>query len=133
MKSKSDDLLVQKYDLALGAYYFYDRYFIAEIKEGEVITLEKLQDLIPIVQKHFGNGEPFSFISDRIHSHSIFPTDYMYCPLIQMDNFKGYGVVTHNKTSEMSIKIEKHFAQRPFYHFKNIQDAIDWAKNGLLK
>ncbi|AXT53328.1 hypothetical protein D1818_21785 [Aquimarina sp. BL5] len=133
MKIISNDTLIKKYDLNLGTYYFYDQYIIAEIKEGEVITLGKLHDLIPIVQKHYGNDQPFTYISDRINSHSIIPTDYLDCPLIYMDNFKGYGVVTYNSISTMSTEIEKHFAKRPFYNFQDLKDAIEWTKKEAIK
>lgn len=133
MKARLNDNFIQKYDLNLGTYYFYNNYIIAEIKEGAVITLGKLYDLIPIVQKHYGNGQPFTYISDRIYSHSIIPTDYLDCPLINMSNFKGYGVVTYNQASEMSIEVEKHFSQRPFHNFKNLKDAINWTKNEAIK
>ncbi len=129
MKAIVEDKLIEKYDLDFGTYYFYDQYIIAEINEGEVITLRKCQDLIPIVQKHYGNVKSFTYISDRIYSHSIIPTDYLNCPFIYMDNFKGYGVVTYNLISTISTEIEKHFAQRSFRNFDNLKGAIDWAKN----
>ncbi|WP_378176960.1 hypothetical protein [Aquimarina sp. SS2-1] len=133
MSVRLNDTLIQKYDLNLGTYYIYDQYMIAEIKEGEVITLGKLDDLIPVILKHYGDGRPFTYISDRVNSHSIVPTDYLNCPLKYMDNFKGYGVVTYNSISTISTEIEKHFAQRPFYNFKNLQDAIEWTKNEAIK
>lgn len=133
MKAIVDDKLIKKYDLDMGTYYFYDQYIIAEIKEGEVITLGKCQDLIPIVQKHYSDGKPFTYISDRINSHSIIPTDYLNCPFIYMDNFKGYGVVTYNSISKISTEIEKHFAQRPFRNFKKLKDAIEWTKKEVIK
>ncbi|WP_299261296.1 hypothetical protein [uncultured Aquimarina sp.] len=133
MKAKLSDNFIQKYDLNLGTYYFYNQYIIAEINEGEIITLNKLNDLIPLVLKHYSNGQPFTYISDRINSHSIIPTDYLDCPLIYMDNFRGYGVVTYNKVSEMSIEVEKHFAKKPFYHFRDLKDAIEWTKKEATK
>ncbi|KAA1246685.1 hypothetical protein [Aquimarina sp. RZ0] len=128
MRTKVTNHFIQKYDLNLGTYYFYENYFVAEINEGEVINLEKLSDLIPIVLEHYGDGRPFTYISDRINSHAITPIDYLNCPLISMENFRGYAVVTYNKAYEMSIHIEKHFAQRPFFYFNNLQDATDWSK-----
>ncbi|WP_405205684.1 hypothetical protein [Aquimarina sp. LLG6339-5] len=131
MTINTNNTLIERYDLKLGTYYIYDNYIIAEIKEGVTITLGKLQDLIPIVQKHFGNGQPFTYISNRINSHSIIPTDYLDCPFLYMDNFKGYGVITYNLLTEKSTEIEKHFAQKPFYNFSNLEDAIMWSKELL--
>ena len=132
MKTLSNDTLIQKYNLTLGTYYFYQKYIIAEIKEGEVINLKKLDDLIPVILKHFGEDQPFIYISDRIHSHSIIPIDYLKCPFNEMPNFKGYGVVTYNLVSEKSVEVEKHFAKKPFYNFKNLKDAVKWAKKETI-
>jgi len=126
-----NDKLIEKHDLNLGVYYFFENYFIAEIKEGEIITLQKLDDLIPLILKHYGNGKPFSYISNRVNSHSISPVDYLDCPLNSMKNFSGYGVVTYNKISEKSVHVEKHFARKPFYQFNTLEDAINWSKNIL--
>ncbi|SEL82364.1 hypothetical protein SAMN04487910_3366 [Aquimarina amphilecti] len=131
MTTNTQDTLIRQYDLNLGTYYIYNKYIIAEIKEGVTITLGKLQDLIPIVQKHFGNGQPFTYLSNRINSHSIIPTDYLDCPFLNMENFKGYGVITYNLLTEKSTEIEKHFAQKPFYNFTNLQDAIEWSKEQI--
>lgn len=132
MKLKTADTLLNSYDLKLGKYYFYENYFIAEVKEGEVITLDKLDDLIPLVIKHYGDGRPFTYISDRIHSHAIAPMDYLSCPLNTMKNFMAYAVVTYNKFSEMTTEIEKHFAKRPFLKFQDITDAVVWAKKSIV-
>ncbi|WP_109298831.1 hypothetical protein [Aquimarina sp. AU474] len=123
-----NDKLIKKYDLTLGTYYFFEGYFIAEIREGEVITLEKLNDLIPLVLKHYGDGKPFSYISNRVNSHSISPVDYLSCPLNGMENFNGYGVVTYSNLCEKSIQVEKHFAKKPFHQFNDLEDAINWTK-----
>jgi len=49
-----------------------------------------------------------------------------------MDNFKGYGVVTYNPLSEKSVEVEKHFAKKPFFSFKNLEDAIRWAEKETI-
>ncbi|MEB3344504.1 hypothetical protein U6A24_03475 [Aquimarina gracilis] len=122
------DKLIERHNLNLGTYYFFEGYFIAEVKEGEVITLEKLNDLIPLIFKYYGNGRPFSYISNRINSHSISPIDYLNCPLNEMENFNGYGVVTYTKICETSVQVEKHFAKKPLYQFNNLEEAINWSK-----
>ncbi len=127
MKAKTSPSLVKKYDINLGTYYFYKNCFIAEIREGTVIAADMLDELMPLIFKHYGNGQPFTYISNRVHSHSIIPTDYEKCPFTYLDNFKGYGVVTYNRASEMSIEVEKHFAKQPFHHFKSLEDALNWA------
>ncbi|MGY3792918.1 hypothetical protein [Aquimarina sp. 433] len=132
MRTQSKDLLIEKFNHTLGTYYFYEEYIIAEINEGVTITLSKLQDLMPIIQKHYGDGKPFTYISNRIHSHSIIPTDYLDCPFTYMENFRGYGVVIYNEVNEISTEIEKHFAKKPFYNFRNLEDAILWSKKEVL-
>lgn len=64
------------------------------MKEGETIIIDKLDDLIPLIVKYYGDGRPFTYISDRIHSHVIAPMDYLRFPLNIMRNFKAYAVVT---------------------------------------
>lgn len=125
--------LIAKHELTLGAYYFYNNYFIAEIKEGETISLDKLDELTKLVLKYYSKGQPFSYISNRIHSHSIQPHQYAECPLFFLENFIGYAVVTYNPYSTKFIEVEKHFAKRPFYNFSNLKDAIAWTNLELHK
>ena len=125
------DHLIAKHEINLGTFYFYTNYFVSEVKEGITISLDKLDEIIPLVLKYYENGEPFSYISNRINSHSILPHQYGECPLLHLDNFVSYATVTYSHLCSKSIEVEKHFAKRPFYNFSSLQEAITWVHSEL--
>ncbi len=128
-KTKQKDNLLDTYILDAGTYIFYDNYIVAEIKEGSKVTIEQTNELIPLIEKHYGEQKPFGYISNRINSYSIVPLNYLHCPGIYMKNFKGFAVVTYSKTSALTAQMEEHFVKTPFKQFDDLDDAIFWIKN----
>ncbi|WP_299249580.1 hypothetical protein [uncultured Aquimarina sp.] len=133
MKTNDINLFLGRFEINLGLFYFYKNYIIAEIKEGEIISVEKLDQLMPLILKYYKNGSPFTYISNRINPHSINPLDYIQCPFIYLENFIGYSAIHYNEITRKSIEIEKYFAQRPFSIFNNIDDAIRWTYNEVIE
>lgn len=127
MITKNKEPYVEKFNINLGTFYFYKNYIISEIKEGTVISLDKLNELMPIVSKFYKEKESFTYISNRIHSHSMVPMDYQKCPFNNFENFIGYGAVCYNDTTRKSVEVEKYFATKPLKDFKNLNEAIKWT------
>ena len=118
---------LDKFEVDLGTFYFYKNYIVSEIKEGTVLTIDKLNDVIPVVSKYYKEKELFSYISNRIYSHSIVPMDYKECPFNNFENFIGYDAVCYNDITKKSVEIEKHFSTKPLKDFSNLDDAIKWT------
>lgn len=132
MKINSKDSFFGSFEINIGNFHFYKNYILAEIKEGEVINIEKLDQLMPLILKYYKNGSAFTYISNRINSHSINPLDYIQCPFIHLENFIGYSAIPYNKITQKSIEIERHFAKRPFIISNNIDEAIRWTYSKVV-
>lgn len=128
MKLNVGGKLLEKYISKVGTYYFYERFIIGEINEGINFTSKMFEKTLTIALQHYGTKKPFGYISNRIHSYSVFPLDYLNCDEQFMDNFKAYAIVTYTETSQLSTNIEKRFAQKPFEQFNKLDHAILWME-----
>lgn len=112
-----------------GEFYFFDKYVITEFKEGVTVNFDTTKDLCFLINKYYGDTQPFGLISNRKHSYAVFPTDYFYLNNM-MFNLKGIAVVNHsvNKTHPKfdSEIIEKIICPRPYQSFNDLDLAKDW-------
>ena len=112
-----------------GTYYLFDTFVIAEMKEGIVYTWEDhaRQIVEELTHLYDHNGENIVYISNRVHSYSTRPSDWIK---FYRSDFKlrAYGIVSYSKKSLMTAVMEKIFMRNRFQSFTSLDDAIAWAK-----
>ena len=83
-----------------GTYYLFDTFVIAEMKEGIVYTWEDhaRQIVEELTHLYDHNGENIVYISNRVHSYSTRPSDWIK---FYRSDFKlrAYGIVSYSKKS----------------------------------
>ena len=113
-----------------GTYYLFDTFVIAEMKEGIVYTWEDhaRQIVEELTHLYDHNGENIVYISNRVHSYSTRPSDWIK---FYRSDFKlrAYGIVSYSKKSLMTAVMEKIFMRNRFQSFTSLDDAIAWAKS----
>jgi len=108
--------------------FFFKEYVISEFKEGVHITYETSIPLIDAALDYY-KDKPFGYISNRIYSYSLDPTDYF--KLKRIENLKCFVVVSYNKITSNNATIEKLFFGKPFRKFDNLKEAIHWMSTIL--
>lgn len=123
------------YNLNFGNFYFYDNFIISEINEGEIIGKDAGLKFLDLINKHFGNNNPYGLISHRVYSYST-----NLFELLQISNqFKflvTYSVVTYSDFALKNFELEKHILEFKGESFISLEDAIEWTKkevNNLIK
>jgi hypothetical protein len=111
-------------NLKFGTLAVYDRYMIAEIKEGVVLSHEH-HDVLDQIAKTYFHNTTFVYITHRIYSYTVNPM--IYARTSQLSNLAGFAYVSKNKLSLTSAQLEKAFLKKPYYMGKNLEDAIQWA------
>ncbi|TPN88878.1 hypothetical protein FHK87_01295 [Aquimarina algicola] len=112
-----------------GTYYLFDTFIVAEIKEDIVYTWD--EHAKPIVEEltdlYDHNGENVVYISNRVHSYSVKPSDWIK---FFRNNFRlrGYAIVSYTQKGLLTSLLEKLFMRNSFQNFDNLEDAIIWAK-----
>lgn len=123
----NDAIQVMRYDYA--TYYLFDTFIVAEIDEGIVYTWDDHAE--PIVAElselYDQNGENLVLISNRVHSYSVKPSDWI--KFFKSDyKLKGYAIVSYTRKGLIASLVEKLFMRNTFKSFESLEDAVAWAK-----
>lgn len=110
-----------------GIYYFFDGFIIAELNEGVTGNFENSQDIIKASNDFYGD-DGFIYISNRINDYGVNPSDWIKF-FTKKNSLKGIGIVSNTERSWDNSIIEKLFVAVKFARFRNLYDAIDWAKH----
>lgn len=132
MAKDSDRKLIKRHDLDVGTFYFYRNYMVAEVKENIVFALENAMGMLQLAKAYFGNKTPFVYITNRVNSYSFNPTVH-YKTVAMFPNLKGYATVTYDAINHEIAHMEEFFMNRPVKNFRNLEDAIAWAEDLIIK
>ncbi|PKA84256.1 hypothetical protein ATE92_2436 [Ulvibacter sp. MAR_2010_11] len=107
-----------------GKIEVFPNYVIAVMKEGVTVKPEYNAELIAISNKYFEN-RPFAYITHRLNSYSVDPRTYIETSKIE--NLVAFAVVSNKTINISNSELEKIFLKKPFDHFDNLEEAIDWV------
>ncbi|GAA4271616.1 hypothetical protein U6A24_13605 [Aquimarina gracilis] len=126
----NEEELVKRYNLEIGKVFFFENYLIIEVAEGICFDHNKAIELSKLTNVHF-EGRPFGYISHRINSYSLEPTDYMKIKEV-FPNLKAFAAVVYNRFQATSVKIENMFFQDGITTFEDLETARSWIKEQLI-
>lgn len=115
------------YNLKFGDLYFYDFFFIVEMKEGMVIRKENVAQILDLVHIHFGYENPFGMVSNRINSYSADLIDIKPV-VVDIKYLVANAVVFYNKSLFESVDFENVMLNLNGKVFFNLNEAVDWVK-----
>lgn len=123
----NDAIQILRYPYA--TYYLFETFVVAEIDEGLVYTWD--DHAKPIVEElselYDQNGENLVLISNRVHSYSVKPSDWI--KFFRSDyKLKGYAIVSYTHKGLLASLVEKLFMRNAFKNFDTLEAAIQWAK-----
>ncbi len=121
---------IQELEYSWGTYYLFDTFIISEINEGVVYTWD--DHAKPLVEElselYDQKGENLVLISNRVHSFSVKPSDWIKF-FKSGYKLKGYAIVSYTRRGLITSLIEKLFMRNSFQSFDNLEGAIAWAKS----
>ncbi|MFD2565382.1 hypothetical protein [Aquimarina rubra] len=122
--------LINKYDLTIGSFYFYNNFMVSEVKKGVTFSVENSSELFKLIEKHFNKNTPFFYIANRKNSYSFNPTGH-YEFIELFPNAKAFAVIAYDQLSIRIAKFEQSFIKAPTGIFDNLEDAIIWGKEKI--
>ena len=114
------------YILESGVFYFFDDFIVSEIKEGLLFDWEMAQELIKLAENHYGVNNKVAYISNRVHSYSLVPQDWLKF-FKARNSISAFAVVSYNRKEQSDILIERLFFKSKIKKFFDLNDAIQWA------
>src|SRR5690606_13262315 len=102
-----------------------DRYMIAEVQEGVVLSHEH-HDVLELIAETYYHNTAFVYISHRIHSYAVDPM--IYIRTSKLENLVGFAYVSQYKLPLTNAQLEKAFLKKPNFMGRKLEDAIEWAE-----
>ncbi len=125
-ESHIDHPLEDVYILDVGVFYFFEKFVISEFNEGVTVNWDSVQEILKIAESHYGVDSNTSYISNRVHSYSIFPQDWL--KFFKARNYIGaLAVVSYNDIEKTNVLIEKLFFKNRIKICTSLTHAIKWA------
>ena len=106
----------------------FDNYIIVVMFEGIILTPDKNDVLLSIATKYYKDSY-FGYITNRIHSYSVDPS--IYLETSKIENLISFAIVSSKQINISNSQIEKLFFKKPFKHFKELKEAIDWTEKNV--
>lgn len=113
-------------EFEFGTFYFFDGLVISEMKEGVIFRWKMAERAVKAAHEVLGEDEPLAYISNRINSYFVVPSDWIkfYKNRHQL-NF--YSVVGSTRGSFASIVLERMFFRDSIRKFTDLEEAIEWS------
>lgn len=124
--------VIKTFTYPYGELFVFNGFVVSEISEG--ITFDwkcasiMLNDVVNLLNT---SGEDLIYISNRINSYSVKPSDWLKF-FNHNYTLKSYFVISGNKIGTLNSTIEKLFFKNKIHHFQSLEQAITEAKS-LLK
>ncbi len=103
----------------------FDDFIIAIMNEGITLLPNYNDVLVSVSEKYFKN-KCFGYITHRINSYSVDPRIYFETSKIK--NLAAFAVVSSKQIDITNVELEKTFLKKPFKHFTELEEAINWVK-----
>jgi len=125
-ESNINNVLEDVYILKSGTFYFFEDLIISEIKEGILFDWETAQDVIRLAEGHYGKNNKVAYISNRVHSYSLIPQDWLKF-FKARNSISAFAVVSYSTQEKSDILIERLFFKSKIKKFFDLKEAVDWA------
>jgi len=109
-----------------GMFYFFNGLVISEINDGVTFGWDMAQRAIQAAEEIFGEDMPIAYISNRVNSYFVVPTDWAKF-YTNRNQLSFYSVVGETKGSFASLVLERMFFKNSIKQFTDLEKAIKWS------
>ena len=113
-------------EFEFGVFYFFDGLVISEIKEGVLFRWKMAERAVKAAQEVMGEDKPIAYISNRINSYFVVPTDWIKF-YKNRHQLHFYSVVGSTRGSFASIILERMFFRNSIRKFTDLEEAVNWS------
>ncbi|MEL6810945.1 MAG: hypothetical protein AAFP76_06380 [Bacteroidota bacterium] len=110
--------------------YFYGNFVVVEVNEGVTLSYRTGFSLL-IKGLSILKRKPWIYISNRVNSYAVNPTDYKY--LNKVPTLKGLVIVDRSTVGKKNASLEANFSDKPFMVVDTMEAAYQWGKALLEK
>lgn len=127
-ESDFKDSYLTKLAMPFGNFYVYPKFMIGESFEGIHFNWEKADSIITQVRDYFGEiPENYSYISNRVHSYSVAPQDWLTF-YKERNVVHKVAIVAYSEKGFLSVALEKMFSRAKYQKFNSLAEAVAWVQ-----
>lgn len=124
--------VLQELNYDFADVYVFENFVVSEIKEDVIFNYDNhakqmTADVTAILDT---DGSDLVYVSNRIHSYSVMPQDWIKFFTNQY-SLKGYCVVSDKKSSMLGFMVENLFFNNKMKRFSCIYEAINYLQKGV--
>ena len=113
-------------EFEFGVFYYFDGLVISEIQEGVCFDCNLAKGAVAAAKEIFGEETPIAYISNRINSYTVVPTEWLKF-YKNRHQLSYYSVVGSTQGSFASIVLEKMFFKESLRQFNDLEAAVTWS------
>lgn len=125
--SKFIALHPKKIIFPFGNFFFFEKFVVSEINEGEHFSWSKIQQVIQEINRFYGKNFKIAHISNRINSYSINPANWIKFYQQKYGTIVATAIVSYTETALKLATLEKIFAPNSLKRCKSLEEAINWV------
>lgn len=125
------DQILRKITTPQGNFYFFEDYIISEFNEGVTVTYNLVAPIIKLAKSFYGEYANVAYISNRVNSFSVSPTDWLHF-YKQRNTIASMAVVAHTKLGLSNVLLESFFVKCKMKKFTTLEMAVSWSKNNVI-
>ncbi len=120
------------WEFEFGTFYYFNELVISEINEGTVFNWNMAEKAVKVAHEVLGKDKPIAYISNRIHSYYVVPTDWIKF-YKNRHQLHSYSVVGNTQGSFASLVLERMVFKNSIRQFTDLEEAIEWSLTNLGK
>jgi len=121
--SKHPHLRLKK---SFGVFYFFEKFVVAEIGEGEHFSYENAKEIIDFSYIYYGSAIKIGYISNRINSYSIELALYSKMKKDGHQLIVASAIIIYSEIGLKMATLEKFFAKHSVKRCLSLQEAVGW-------
>jgi len=110
-----------------GVFYFFEKFIVAEINEGEHFSYEKAKEIIDFSYIYYGISVQVAYISNRINSYSVELALYSKMKNDGHQFIVASAIIIYSEIGLKMATLEKFFAKHSVKRCLNLHEAIGWV------
>lgn len=117
----------KKIEMPFGNFYFFEKFIISEINEGEHFDWDKVLQIINIAFQHYKKGFRIAYISNRVNSYSMEPQTWIKLKKNNVNFIVAAAIIIYDEISLEIATLEKSFTTNSIKRCFSLDEAINWV------
>ncbi|WGK64155.1 hypothetical protein [Croceiramulus getboli] len=128
LESEFAEKMTGRISLSFVDIFFFKNLALSEIREGTILTVDKMEYMTATITEHMGPQNKFHYISNRVNAYNCVPTDLTQIHSL-FEKVYSVNIVAYGDFGVQTAEFEKPFWPVEINIFKSLQEAFTRVNN----